>query len=686
MSVKLGLIGCGAAAFRYYASAFAKFKSSIAELHLVDKNIELAKKLSAEIGIGAVYSDYRVIMDKVDAVIIVLPHQLHFPVAMEFIKAGVHVLCEKPLSEQYEQVRKLDEAAQKHHVQLCVNNTRRMFPAFGRIKEELDRGRIGYVKSISYIEGNNFAWPSETGFYVDPSITDRGILLDLGPHVLDTICWWMGGVVPEVVQCEDDSFGGPESVVDLKLKADEVEIDIFLNRLLELRNSYTIVGSKGIITGKIFDWNRFSIESSGKKETINLESSAKTYPDFVLPIFKNFLDVVEGGQVPVVSAAAAACSVKLIEDAYAQRQRMRMPGYNSTEILLPDVPTDGRILVTGATGFIGCRIIEMLYLAGYKNMRAAIHKWSSAARLGRFPVDIVQMDLLEKEQIDKALEGVSYVIHCAKGTDGATDRGTENILERASLAEVKHFIHMSTTEVFGNAEGKIYEDAPYEYTGNEYNRSKIEAEKACWKYHEKGMPVTVIRPSIVYGIFSNNWTVRFAKRFLEGKGVLLGKYGNGFCNLIYVDDLVASILNTLGSEQCIGKAINSVGPDVVTWNEYFERFNKAFGFPPLNEIPASKTKLKTIALEPVRYAGRIVKNNFMGPVKALASISSVADSLLRKTEKTLKDNPGSDELVLFSKNAIYKQMDINGNWPDKFNRTLDSGINQSVCWLYKMGF
>jgi predicted dehydrogenase/nucleoside-diphosphate-sugar epimerase len=682
--LRIGIIGCGAAAKRYYVPALKQHPALIHHLCLVDNNREQAQELADQIGGGQVFTDHQAIIGKIDGVIIALPHFLHFPIAMDFLEAGIHVLCEKPLAETSEQAEKMAKAASEKNVHLCVNNTRRMFPAFQSVKKIIDSGRIGKLISIRYTEGNSFAWPSATGFYVDPSVTDRGVLLDLGPHVLDTICWWLGGENPKVLSCQDDSFGGPESVMRLSAEMGGCRIDVLLNRLLELENTYVVTGEKGQITGKIFDWCNCTVETyNGEKEQVLTKTPAKTYPDFVIPVIDNFIEAIRGKADPLVPGREVISSISMIEEAYQIRKTFNLPWY--AKINLPSLPDDGIILVTGATGFIGCRIVELLHLSGVSNVRAAIKQWSSAARLGRFPVDTVIMDLLNREEISRALDGVKYIVHCAKGTGGATDIGTRNILEAALEKGVKHFVHLSTTEVYGIVERKIDENTPYQYTGNEYNKTKIDAEKACWEFYEKGLPVTVLRPSIVYGLFSNNWTVHFARMFIEGKWGIYEKYGEGLCNLIHVDDLAQTVFRILNNSKSMGQAFNIVGPEIVTWNEYFRRFNDKLGLPPLKTIHPAQAGLKTTAMKPVRVAGKIVKNHFMAPVKKLASTFAWADKLLRKTEKTLKTTPSTDELKLFSRKALYSDNKIKDLIQINDAKTLDIGMSLTCEWLAHQG-
>lgn len=681
-SLKIVILGCGAAAHRYYVPALKKYPEICKKLCLVDKNITQAEKLAFEFGGGEVFDDYKLIIGKVQGVINLLPNFLHYPISIDFLKAGVHVLCEKPLAESAREVRELVAAAEKNNAALCVNNTRRMFPSFQEVKKIISSGQIGKLKKIKYLEGSTFAWPSATGFYVNPKVSSKGVLIDIGPHVLDSICWWLGGK-PELVEFKDDSFGGPESVAICKGNYDGCEIEIFLNRLFDVESRFEIIGEKGSIEGGVFEWKNLTLKlSEGKIERKKLTTPARNYPEFVKLIVENFIRVVEGKEAPLVEGKDVIDSISLIEESYKHRSRFKLPWYDN----VPDAKSegDGIILVTGATGFIGGRIVEILHLGKKRKVRAAIRKWSSAARLGRFPVDIALMDLMNKDEIAKALEGVTEIIHCAKGPEGVTVEGTKNLLELALQKGVKKVVHLSTTEVYGDVSGKITEDSPFNYTGNEYNKTKIDAEKVCWEYYKEGLPVSIIRPSIVYGPFSKNWTVYFAKMFLNNEWGIYKEYGNGKCNLVYIDDLVMAIILAMENESAEGEAFNITGPEIITWNEYFQKFNEMMGLPPLSVISASKANLNVVAMKPVRLVGKIVKNHFMGPVKKVAENFDFAKRIMKKTEHALSTTPVTDELKLFQKNVQFsseKSKKILHFKPQVF---IHDGIYSSVTWLKHM--
>ena len=83
--------------------------------------------------------------------------------------------------------------------------------------------------------------------------------------------------------------------------------------------------------------------------------------------------------------------------------------------------TNATVLVTGATGFIGGRLAERLVVEHGARVRALVRNFGRAARLARYPIELVPGDLRAAESIDRAAAGCQYVFHCAYGSDGEDD-------------------------------------------------------------------------------------------------------------------------------------------------------------------------------------------------------------------------------------------------------------------------
>lgn len=341
-----------------------------------------------------------------------------------------------------------------------------------------------------------------------------------------------------------------------------------------------------------------------------------------------------------------------------------------------------RVLITGAGGFIGGRIAEMLHCSGLMTVRAGIRRWSSAARIGRFRMDIAIADVADPGSIREAMRGVDLVVNCARG-DGDTNRSTiRNVLEAARAEGVRRVVHLSTVAVFGKRTGVIDETKPLERIGSEYGDSKIDTEETCWEFAKAGLPVIVLRPTIVYGPFSEGWTVEFADRMVTGRWMLPREYCNGTCNLVYVDDLVGAVIRALQSETGINEAYNINGPELgITWNQYFDALNGALGFPPLKAQGKASARTASAVMQPVRQAAKFLLKRWQKPILDLYKRNAIAKVVMRKAESVIRQTPTVAEYDLYSRDLsfpITKAQQLLGYQPVF---TMADGVALSAAWL-----
>ena len=340
----------------------------------------------------------------------------------------------------------------------------------------------------------------------------------------------------------------------------------------------------------------------------------------------------------------------------------------------------GKILVTGAGGFIGGRVIEMLHLAGVRSLRAAVRQWASCARIGRFPVEVVKMNLLDDAEMAAAMDGVSEVIHCAKGSREGIVEGTRRLAECAYKSGVSRFIYLSSIAVYGKATGTLEEGMPLAHTGDEYADAKIDAEGICQEFGRKGLPVSILRPTIVYGPHSGLWTEEVIAKLAAGQWGTFGEVGKGKCNLLYVDDLVGAIVACLYDKRAVGQTFNISGPEVVTWNEYFSRIQKDLELPPLREHTKHGSNVRALMMEPVRVVARYVRDHHMGKVKWIAERSRLLKRCIKSAEAGIKGTPSLGEFALWSTDAIYSIERVKATIGFVPRFSIDEGLQLTHQW------
>jgi nucleoside-diphosphate-sugar epimerase len=245
-----------------------------------------------------------------------------------------------------------------------------------------------------------------------------------------------------------------------------------------------------------------------------------------------------------------------------------------------------KILVTGATGFIGGRLVEELVGRQGCRVRALVHNFANAPRIARFPVEMVGGDVADEAAVTRAAQGCDVIVHAAMGTTGnaqarrrATVAGTEAVLKAARAAKVERVVHLSTISVYGmTPDGDLHEQDRRGRLPDAYSRDKAAAEKLALHYHrKKGLPVAILQPTIVYGPFAQSWTIS-PLAALRTEQVILPEGGAGLCNAVYVDDVVDAIVRAAHVPEAVGECFLVSAPEPVTWKEFYGAYEEMLGF------------------------------------------------------------------------------------------------------------
>jgi dihydroflavonol-4-reductase len=276
-----------------------------------------------------------------------------------------------------------------------------------------------------------------------------------------------------------------------------------------------------------------------------------------------------------------------------------------------------KILVTGATGFLGGHLLPLLRSAGHQVRAVGRTKPPSSWREGPNPVEYVQADLKDREAVRRALVGVEALYHLAglvsfKNADGRKMYelhvdATRELLEDVLALGVKPRIILASTSgtIAVSKEERVateVDDYPLETVGRwPYYLSKIYEEKLALEFcrrHE--LPLVVLNPSLLMGPgddrLSSTWTVvKFLQRDIPAMP-------GGGMSFVDVRDVAQAAVNALTRGELYGRHLMGVN---MSMKEFFGRLERLTGVPaPRLSLPRSVTILGAYALMKVaRWRG-----------------------------------------------------------------------------------
>lgn len=233
-----------------------------------------------------------------------------------------------------------------------------------------------------------------------------------------------------------------------------------------------------------------------------------------------------------------------------------------------------KILVTGATGFIGSRLCELLSLEHRISYRALVRNFSRAARIARLDADLVEGDLLDPGSLTRALAGCDAVVNLAHADDKTAEKQTEHLVEACARARIRRFVHISSMAVHGPSPKPAVvteTSAPIEAWGEAYSDAKAAAEAVVAAAGKRGaLETVVLRPTIVYGPFSF-FVTPIIHDARQGKVSLIDG-GRGICNAVYVDDVCDAIMAGFDRDDAVGSAFLINGDTRLTWRDFITTF------------------------------------------------------------------------------------------------------------------
>jgi nucleoside-diphosphate-sugar epimerase len=257
-----------------------------------------------------------------------------------------------------------------------------------------------------------------------------------------------------------------------------------------------------------------------------------------------------------------------------------------------------RVLITGATGFIGWRLLEVLASRGI-SIRVVTSDLRNCARVARFPVELVKADLSDNDALSRAVEGCNIVFHAAYRFGGSARQQEVNVDGTRSLADAflknggRRFVHVSSAAAYGDPyDGELTEETPQRPSSEPYSYTKRKIEQLLMELHRtRGLPVTILQPTIVYGPYGGTWTVNLLEQ-VRSMRIVLPAGGLGICNDVYVDDVVSALILAAECDAAVGEAFLISGSSPTTWREFYGAYEKMLGKKAVIELDDAQVRLE----------------------------------------------------------------------------------------------
>ncbi len=679
--IRVAIIGCGAVAQQFHLPVLAGH-GEVRLVAAVDRDLERARRIARDYRIDqAVSSLDQLSPDRVDAALVATPPAHHADSCIDLAERGIHTLVEKPMAPTLAESIAMVEAAERAGVVLTVGLFRRLLPSTELLRALVAGRAYGRVVAFSVRSGAFYGWPSATLGNMRRDQAGGGVLLDMGAHVLDMLLHVLPGQA-EVLKYQHNSLGGIESDCAIQLRiqtaSGPVEGTVEMSRTRKRPGGIRITCESAVLALPLGENRRVTIHpqgwdlrdpSDGQPRDARLsaqwDDAERRHDGSGYAAFRaqtdDWLTAIRTGREPQLSGRSALPSIELIESCYGLAEPLVEPWVTaglpserfawrksvtsngpSPARIAPVAPAASgigkRVLITGASGFIGCRVAELLHLRDGWQVRALVHNPANAARLARLPVEIIQGDVRSSSQMHDAVADCDAVVHCAIGTSYGQDRtifdvtvgGTQSLVEAALAARVGRFVHLSTIAVYGNEVlGEVDEQTPLRPGKHTYNLSKARAEQVVQQAVQRGLPAVLLRLANIYGPFGRTFVIDPIEKLAAERFRLIGG-DRAVSNTVFVDDVVGAIRRALEPDrnQAVGEVFCLGADDRMTWEGYFGYFAKDLGVPLVSEPGAVDDSAQS-----ARRAKPPSQSGWLGGLRAIAT-SAELRAMARKVLET----------------------------------------------------
>jgi nucleoside-diphosphate-sugar epimerase len=241
---------------------------------------------------------------------------------------------------------------------------------------------------------------------------------------------------------------------------------------------------------------------------------------------------------------------------------------------------DKRVLVTGATGFVGGALARRLLASGAQ-VRMLARSARKAAPLAALGAQVFEGDICDPAAVLAAAEGAQIVFHVAALMGGPLEQqravnvdGTRHVMQAAALVGARRVVHVSTIAVYGNLLPlRVAEDAPLGFGASPYAITKAAAEVMV---RHAGVPYSIARPAMIFGPGSHMWTANAFRLAKLRPTPFLGE-GEQPAPAVYIDDLIDLLLLMAEHPAAENETFNAILDPAPTWREFIGAYSRLAG-------------------------------------------------------------------------------------------------------------
>jgi nucleoside-diphosphate-sugar epimerase len=319
-----------------------------------------------------------------------------------------------------------------------------------------------------------------------------------------------------------------------------------------------------------------------------------------------------------------------------------------------------RILITGATGFIGRHLAQRLAQEEGALVTAVSRRPEKAAPLQEVGIAYQQGDLADFDSIDRFVSGQEIIFNLAVAPGTAPEalaqrvniEAVERLVRQSAAAGVQRVVHFSSMAAYGPpSQPLMTEDLPLDTKQSaRYGRTKALGDIGALQVaQEVGLDVAVIRPGMVFGPRGRSWTMNLFKLIKRGLPVIFGD-GEGHAHPIYIDNLVDGLILAASRPEAAGQAFNFVD-QALPWRQFLGYYGAMCGKKP-RRLPLAMARIVLTLVKP--FIGRTESTDAL-----LAFYTNQATYPTTRAEQLLGYRP---------------------------RVTLDEGMAQTETWLREAGY